>query len=265
MPARAALDVAVCLLLLFMPFWMNAIGGYTELAHPHRGHGARGDVAQLPARLHRGALVRPRRLFRARRLRGGDGDQILGRGHDPRHRARRRRRDDRGDDHRRAHRQAARRLFRHGDDRLRPGVLFHRLPLERGDRRRRRAHRLAAPADRFRFRRTRHRQERQGVLLFRSRDFRALRRRDGGASRLAIRAFAGRHSRERAAGAVSRRADRVARLAVVRDLVSLRQRRRGRFTLCSTISSIRGRCASTSPAISSSWRCWAACARSGAR
>jgi branched-chain amino acid transport system permease protein len=27
-----ALDAAVCLLLLFAPFWMNAIGGYTELA-----------------------------------------------------------------------------------------------------------------------------------------------------------------------------------------------------------------------------------------
>ena len=25
-------DVAVCLILLFMPFWMGAIGGYTELA-----------------------------------------------------------------------------------------------------------------------------------------------------------------------------------------------------------------------------------------
>ncbi len=32
-PVRArALDVAVCLMLLFAPFWMNAIGGYTELA-----------------------------------------------------------------------------------------------------------------------------------------------------------------------------------------------------------------------------------------
>ena len=31
--ARArAFDAAVCLLLLFMPFWMGAIGGYTELA-----------------------------------------------------------------------------------------------------------------------------------------------------------------------------------------------------------------------------------------
>jgi branched-chain amino acid transport system permease protein len=27
-----ALDVAICLMLLFAPFWMNAIGGYTELA-----------------------------------------------------------------------------------------------------------------------------------------------------------------------------------------------------------------------------------------
>ena len=26
------LDVAICLMLLFAPFWMNAIGGYTELA-----------------------------------------------------------------------------------------------------------------------------------------------------------------------------------------------------------------------------------------
>ena len=41
--------------------------------------------------------------------------------------------------HRPADRAPARRLFRDGDDRLRPGVLFHRLPLELGDRRRRRA------------------------------------------------------------------------------------------------------------------------------
>ena len=33
-------------------------------------------------------------------------------------------------------RAAARRLFRHGDDRLRPGVLLHRLPVELADRRR---------------------------------------------------------------------------------------------------------------------------------
>ena len=35
-----------------------------------------------------------------------------------------------GADHRPADHSPARRLFRHGDDRLRPGVLFHRLPLE---------------------------------------------------------------------------------------------------------------------------------------
>ena len=36
----------------------------------------------------------------------------------------------RGGDHRRADRAPARRLFRDGDDRLRPGLLLHRLPLE---------------------------------------------------------------------------------------------------------------------------------------
>ena len=49
---------------------------------------------------------------------------------------------------RHADRAAARRLFRHGDDRLRPGVLLHRLPVEFADRRRRRLARLLAPADR---------------------------------------------------------------------------------------------------------------------
>ena len=43
-----------------------------------------------------------------------------------------------------ADRASARHLFRDGDDRLRPGVLFHRLPLEQRDRRRRRAVELAA-------------------------------------------------------------------------------------------------------------------------
>src|SRR6202044_1539585 len=71
---------------------------------------------------------------------------------------------------------------------------------------------------------------RQRFLLFRSRDLCALRSRDGGASQLAIRALSHRHSRERTASAVSRRADRVPRLAVVRDLVPLRQR--GGGALC---------------------------------
>ena len=53
-----------------------------------------------------------------------------------RHRGRRARRHRRRGDHRRADRAPARHLFRDGDDRLRPGVLFHRLSLELGHRRR---------------------------------------------------------------------------------------------------------------------------------
>ena len=48
------------------------------------------------------------------------------------------------------HRASARRLLRHGDDRLRPGVLLHRVSLELADRRRRRVARLRAPAAGFR-------------------------------------------------------------------------------------------------------------------
>ena len=44
-------------------------------------------------------------------------------------------------------------------------------------------------------------------------DLRGLRRRDGDAARLALRALADRHSRERAARALPRRADRVPHLA----------------------------------------------------
>ena len=59
-----------------MPYWMNAIGGYTELGDPRRRARPGRDGAQLPARLHRRALVRPRRLLRPRRLRRGDDDQV---------------------------------------------------------------------------------------------------------------------------------------------------------------------------------------------
>ena len=51
---------------------------------------------------------------------------------------------------RHADRTAARRLFRHGDDRIRPGVLLHRVSVEFADRRRRRPARLLAPAARLR-------------------------------------------------------------------------------------------------------------------
>ncbi len=46
----------------------------------------------------------------------------------------------------RADRAPPRRLFRHGDDRLRPGVLLHRLPVELVDRRRRRLAPVLPPA-----------------------------------------------------------------------------------------------------------------------
>ena len=92
--ARArAFDVAVC-----RRASVHAVldGGDRRLYRardPHRRHGAGGDVAQLPARLHRHPVVRPRRLFRARRLWRGDGDQVSRPRHDSGDRARGRRRD----------------------------------------------------------------------------------------------------------------------------------------------------------------------------
>ena len=139
---------------------------------------------------------------------------------------RRRRRDGRGGADRRAHRQAARRLFRDGDDRVRAGVLFHRVSLERGHRRRRRADRLASHAARLRLRHARHLRQRQGVLLFRAGDVRRLRRDHGAAAALAVRAHAARDSRERAPRALPRHPDRAPHLAVVRDFLLVRQRRR---------------------------------------
>src|SRR5208283_1642554 len=106
----------------------------------------------------------------------------------------------------------------------RASLLFSCFPLELGDRRRRRPDRLAPPADRPRLRRARHLRQRQGVLLFRACRVRRLRRRDGEAHRLSIRALAHRHSRERAARALPRRAGRVSHLALLRDLLPVRQR-----------------------------------------
>ena len=118
-----------------MPFWMAAIGGYTELATRivvmalaamslnfllgftgvlSFGHAAYFGLGAYGVAMTIKYLVPGTFLAWARR----------------------RRRDDGGGDHRRAHRPAARGLFRDGDDRLRPGVLFHRLPLEHHDRRR---------------------------------------------------------------------------------------------------------------------------------
>ena len=60
---------------------MPPLGGYTALGHPRAGARAGGDVAQFPARLHRRAVVRPRRLFRAWRLWRGADAEIPGRQH----------------------------------------------------------------------------------------------------------------------------------------------------------------------------------------
>ena len=49
--------------------------------HPRSGAGARRHVAQFPARLHRGAVLRPCRLFRSRRLRRRHDHQIPGAEH----------------------------------------------------------------------------------------------------------------------------------------------------------------------------------------
>ena len=126
--------------------------------HARAGAGARRHVGQFPARLHRRAVVRPRRLFRPRRLRRRPGPEISR----CQHAARRLLSACCsaalvGAALGMAHRAPARRLFRDGDDRLRAGVLLHRLPVELGDRRRRRLARLLAPADRLRPVQARHR------------------------------------------------------------------------------------------------------------
>ena len=175
--ARArAFDAAVCLLLLFMPFWMGAIGGYTELATRivvmglaamslnfllgFTGVLSFGHAAYFGLGAY-GAAMAIKYLGVGTIPAIGLGI-VVG--------------DARRDGDRRADRQATRRLFRHGDDRLRPGVLFSRLPLELGDRRRRRPDRLAPPADQLRLRHARHLRQRQGVLLFRAGGVRGLRR-----------------------------------------------------------------------------------------
>ena len=129
----------------------------------------RRDVAELPAGLHRRAVVRPCRLFRPWRLRRRADAEIpraehaagaarsaccwaASAGAHPRH----------------ADRAPARRLFRDGDDRLRPGVLLHRLPVELADRRRRRLARLLAPAARLRLSPNRHSRTTTQLLFLRA-------------------------------------------------------------------------------------------------
>ena len=60
--------VVIWLLLLAMPFWLPAVGGYPSSARRVVVHGTGGHVAQFPAWLYRRSVLRPRRLFRPRRL-----------------------------------------------------------------------------------------------------------------------------------------------------------------------------------------------------
>ncbi len=137
------------------------------------------------------------------------------------------RRADRPDD-----RAAARRLFRHVHHRLRPGVLFHRLPVVLGHRRRRRRQRLAPHAARSRLHQHRHPQEQQGVLLLRAGGVRGLRGGDGVAAALAVRPHAVGDPRERAPRALSRHSGRPAHLGVLGHFLPLRQRRRHALSRC---------------------------------
>ena len=138
----------VWLLLLTMPFWLPAVGGYVEL-------GSRVVVLGLAAMAlnfllgYTGVLSFGHAAYFGLGAYGaGMTIRYLVPSTGARHPGRHAGRHARGGAHRPADHALARRLFRHGDDRLRPGVLFHRLPLELGDRRRRRPDRLdAQPLD----------------------------------------------------------------------------------------------------------------------
>src|SRR6185312_11888345 len=128
---------------------------------------------------------------------------------------------------RHADRAPPRRLFRHGDDRVWPGLLLHRIPVELGHRRRRRPARLLAPAARLRRVPDRYPVEREQFLLFRSGLLRAGRRRDGLHPALAVRPHDARNPRERAPRALPGHSDRAAYLDRLHAVLLLR-RVRGR-------------------------------------
>ena len=135
---KLAALVAIWTALVLAPFWMPLLGGYTALGDARPRARAGRDVGEFPVGLYRRAVFRPRRLVRHRRLWLRHDPQIR-RAFDA---ARNPRRDAGGRPRRRGARRAdrapARRLFRHGDHRLRPSVLLHRLPVVVGHRRRRR-------------------------------------------------------------------------------------------------------------------------------
>ena len=148
-------------------------------------------------------------------------------------------------------RAAARRLFRDGDDRVRPGVLLHRVPVEFADRRRRRPARLLAPAARFRPVQDRHPLQRQQFLFLRAVLLCACRGRDGLYPALAVRPHHDRDPRERAPLPLPRHSRRTAHLDRVHAVLLLHGLSPARSMRWSTISPIRAACITASPAISS--------------
>ena len=150
-----------------------------------------------------------------------------------------------------ADRAAARRLFRHGDDRLRPGVLLHRLSMELADRRRRRLARLLAPADRLRPVQARHPVQRQQFLLLRAVLLRAGGRRHGIYFALALRPHHDRDPRERAPRPLPRHPRRAAHLDRLHAVLLLHGLCRRALCAASTISPTRAACTTASPATSS--------------
>ena len=115
----------------------RSVGGYTALGDARARARPRRDVDQFPARLHRLPVVRPRRLFRPRRLWRRLDAEIPGREHAAVARCSARcSAGVAGALLGAADRASARRLFRDGHDRLRPGLLLHRLSLEHPHRRR---------------------------------------------------------------------------------------------------------------------------------
>jgi ABC-type branched-subunit amino acid transport system permease subunit len=122
-------DVVVWLLLLTMPYWINSVGGYTSL-------GSRVLVLALAAMSLNFLLGFTGVLSFGHAAYFGLG--VYGMGltiHARRHRYRGPRRRGLGCRDWAPDRALARDLFRDGHDRLRPSILFYRLPLEFGHRR----------------------------------------------------------------------------------------------------------------------------------
>ena len=184
--------------------------------HRHHGGGARDrrDGAQSVRRLHRPGLVRPRRLVRHRRLCGGaDPAQLVRRRHLAAAAAVGGRRRHRLDLRRLRHPAPARRVLLAADAGAGGADLHHRLPLDRGDRRRGRPRRPEA-------RQHRAVQPRQcAELLHRRRPDLARRALSAAAARaLAVRPCAGGDPREPVARHVPGLSGRALQARRVRDL-----------------------------------------------